>query len=213
MQPIFFSISVYESCADIPSASPSGQYWIDPVESGTPLQVWCEMDIEGGYWTLVYSYQGSASVAVTPVPNWDTDDAVIDISTTIPTTDDQMGAMDFSLWVELGDVVLFRSPLSLTMKCRGSFGGDIVRYNQGPLDCFVIDIPSGAPCTTSGSQTFHLEVDSCGPKVTVNGDTSRVIYYWDGCSTGDFPYHDACGNNHEPRVTDIRGWIYVRTTF
>ena len=35
---------------------PSGTYWINAKESSSPFQVYCNMDIDGGGWTLVYAY-------------------------------------------------------------------------------------------------------------------------------------------------------------
>ena len=47
------SASWYCSCAGVPGGSPSGQYWIDPTSSDVGMLVWCDMDTDGGHWTLV----------------------------------------------------------------------------------------------------------------------------------------------------------------
>ena len=44
------------SCADIlltGTAHGSARYWLDPTDSGAPYEVWCDMEAEGGGWTMV----------------------------------------------------------------------------------------------------------------------------------------------------------------
>ena len=202
---------MYDSCATISDNSASGTYCVDPEASGAPFHVWCEMDIDGGHWTLVYSYEGSALTAVTPVPDWTVTNAVTPISTTTPITDDQLGAMEFSQWQTFGDVVLIKSAQTLTMICQPD-GGDIVRFVTGLLECRVLDQPASPGCTVS-SPPFEFGLLPCGPHVSKDGNPFQATYYWDGCTNADFPTHDPCGVNGRLPVTDIRGWLYVRNTY
>ncbi len=40
----------------------SGVYWIDP-DGARPFQTWCDMDTDGGGWSLVsYTYNGTSGV-------------------------------------------------------------------------------------------------------------------------------------------------------
>ena len=205
-------VHVYDSCATIPDNSASGTYCVDPEASGAPFHVWCEMDIDGGHWTLVYSYEVSDQNAVNPVPNWYTTRTVQPISTTTPITDDQLGAMEFSQWQTFGDVVLMKSAQALTLTCQ-PFVGNIVRYLPGRLDCRILDQQESLGCTVF-SLPFQFRVRGCGPYISKLGVPHPEIYYWDGCTHRDYPDHWPCqAGNVTPEVTHIRGWIYVRNYY
>ena len=69
------------SCKDLRVQSDgilnSGRYWLSPKDDGLPFVGYCDMDTEGGGWTLAYSYtftnfqkfRGSDNT-VTPLPSW-----------------------------------------------------------------------------------------------------------------------------------------------
>ena len=57
------------TCATLHAAYPeldSGRYWIDPDGEGgvDPFEVWCEMSVEGGGWTLFAYHADQTSIAV-----------------------------------------------------------------------------------------------------------------------------------------------------
>lgn len=45
----------YAACSALPAGSPSGYYMLDPAGQGKAFEVYCDMDLSGGGWTLVAS--------------------------------------------------------------------------------------------------------------------------------------------------------------
>lgn len=149
----------------------SAVYWMTFNESNAKaFQVFCEMNVDGGGWTLVYSYTFtkyhdfmSFSNAVTPIPSWPVDwspDTWTPMSTTTPLDDSiSHSAMNYSLWGKIGSEFLFKSTITNWIACQEGTGS-LVNWIAGEITCRVVkDIAPPQPnykCTQL--QEFALRV-------------------------------------------------------
>ena len=196
------------------SGAESGVYWIDPNEGdhNDAFQVYCNMETDGGGWTLAYVYSwtdynnyNSGANAVTPRPDYPMASAQVPVSTTPPLNETDGGAISFALWSDIGEEFMITSDINHWLVCEPG-DGSLVTFTDGSLSCRnILDVPSSC----AGNVPNAFAVYSTGPGL--NG--SSHYYFWDHNTSGNWPTHDPCGNNqtnHKPGVTDPRGAIWLR---
>ena len=177
------------------------------------------MTMDGGGWTLVYSYGftdynsfGFNNNAVTPIPGWMdiseyTGGTPTSLSTTPPQGPLDHGAIDFNLWKHIGSDFIVKSNINNVVKCSDNVGS-LVNMRLGSIFCEVLD-STVAPCNAAVNVPNEIYEYDCGIAI----GKSSFYYYWDGCIDARYPTHDPCGvnqANQKQGVTNPYGNIYIR---
>ena len=165
-----------KNCQDLKLKVPSvlsGVYWIDP-DGGShdnAFQAYCNQKIDGGGWTLVWSYTFTAysdftsgANAVTPRPSWSASGANTRVSTTVPLSETHYEAMNFALWRTIGKEFLIKSNINNWIACKEGTGS-LVQQNVGSITCKLVKQVSNQ-CSGVVPKTFKMYG---GPSLDVSG--------------------------------------------
>ena len=192
--------------------SASGSYWIKPLQDKDPIQVICDMETDGGMWTLVYQYTltnyenfNSLNNAVFPRPDWPANEADVQISTNSPVNG--IGAVNFSLWKHIGSVFLIKSNINDWIVCTPETGS-LVRPTNGTISCRNINDVTTSECTPFAPT--KITWSPCGPKLAFK----NTMYFFDGSTSDCWPTHNPCENswmnNYETGISEPGGYIFLR---
>ncbi len=199
----------------LPPEPPPTDTWVVDVDGdgpAAPLSVHCDMDLDGGGWTLAWVYRftaadefGAAVNAVTPIPSWPASEATVPVSTSPPLAPETPGAIDWALWKDLGREILIVSDLADAIACEPDVGS-LADGRDGALACrTALDlsdrcqdvVPSGVAFSGSGPALY----------------ADDLYFFFDGSTATHFPTHDACGADQAIEVTDpatAGGALYLR---
>ncbi|KAL9960602.1 hypothetical protein ACROYT_G034083 [Oculina patagonica] len=208
------------SCKALPGAiHPSGMYWVDP-DGGShanAFKVYCEMNTDGGGWTLVWSYTftdykdfWSNGNAITPRPTWPAENADVPVSTTTPANETDYNAMEFPMWRQLGKEFLIKSNINNWLVCSPDTGS-LVDWQKGDVTCKIVKRVTDM-CSDGPLISYFTSI-SFGPSFKIHSGVGASYYTFDGCTGSRKPTHDRCGNSRNNGVKNVdnpHGNIFIR---
>ena len=155
-----------------------------------------------------YNNFAAGSNYIAPSPSWSYSTKSASVSTTIPLSEDQTGALAFSNWREFGDDFLVKSNINNWVSCSPN-GGSLVKFKHGSVNCKIVKIMVPDVCEHVVPHILLLGPAWFGPALFARD----FYHYFEVSSTTNWPVADPCGSrgtNHLQNVPDPSGWIYLR---
>ncbi|CAH1798878.1 unnamed protein product, partial [Owenia fusiformis] len=221
-----------KSCLEILQAyenpPPSGIYWVN-LSRNNKVQVYCDMTTEEGGWMLVWrftftNYDDFAALnnSITPRPSWNLDafmseegiaDVKVPVSKTPPRSEEQLGALEFKYWKQIGKSFIIKSNIINWIMCEEDEGGITTEFKDGEIKCKVIKVinTDATNCTTVAPNSAWWSI--CGLNLRTGRRNSNYIKFdirdticsaqWDPCGKGP-------RNGHVRNVPFPHGSIFIR---
>lgn len=159
----------------------------------------------------------SGNNAVTPRPSWKANGDIPE-STTIPLSETQFGAIDFTMWKQIGHEFMAKSNLNHWIVCNEG-NGSLVEYRAGSLNCRVVKNVASICHNVAPDEIRVLTREAStnfGPYLYKSKSPTwlKTYYYWESSTqSSNWPTHDPCGQNglsHVKNVPNPHGNIYIR---
>ena len=208
------------NCNDLKHKAPSlvsGVYWIDP-DGGShdnAFQAYCDQQTDGGGWTLVWSYTFTAysnftsnANAITPRPSWSYGFADTPLSTTVPLSETDYEAMNFSMWRTIGTDFLIKSNINNWIACKEGTGS-LVQQAQKPTGSITCKLVKQVSKQCAGVVPTSFMSTAWGPVL----EASSLYYFFDASTRDFWPTHDPCGKNQANQLKGVanpHGNIFIR---
>ena len=155
-----------------------------------------------------YNSFTSGSNYVSPSPSWSYSSHAPTVSTTIPLSEEETGALEFTKWAEFGEEFLVKSNINNWVTCSSN-GGSLSKLEHGSVKCKIAKIIVPGVCEDVVPHILIVPPTWHGPTLFAR----EFYYFFDVGPASYWPVADPCGSratNHLPNIPNPSGWVYLR---